>query len=106
MPMTEFPRFAMGDSGACSGKRACHLANCSAFPLRPLANQGWQSERASRRVALPKIMESGIGRIRLDRPTINGTQTAKSVRQTGILGYLPIQQFSRLKARWAHRQAC
>src|SRR5436853_6886024 len=60
MPMTEFPRFAMGDSGACSGKRACHLANCGAFPLRPVASQGWQSGRASRRVAYLRLWKAEL----------------------------------------------
>src|SRR6266550_293908 len=95
MPMTEFPRFAMGDSGACSGKRACHLANSGAFPLLPVANQGWQSGRASRRVALLKIMESGIGRIRLDRATRNGTHSSKSVapnRDSRLFANTAIQQ--------------
>src|SRR5205823_14701060 len=45
MPMTEFPRFAMGDSGACSGKRARHLANCGLFPLRPVTKRACRYER-------------------------------------------------------------
>src|SRR5882724_10222396 len=67
MPMTEFPRFAMGDSGACSGKRACHLANWARFPLRPVTNEHGDLIAAFRSVALPKIMEQRIGRARLCR---------------------------------------
>src|SRR5256885_9824325 len=102
MPMTEFPRFAMGDSGACSGKRACHLANSGAFPLRPVANQGWQSGRASRRVALLKIMESGIGRIRLDRATRKGTQLPSLCAKKAFLLFA-LTTIMWLKADWAPR---
>src|SRR5207253_728294 len=61
MPMTEFPRFAMDDSGACSGKRACDLANYGAYPSAFGRKQGWQSWPASRSLAHPKIMERGRG---------------------------------------------
>src|SRR5437868_10455607 len=84
MPMTEFPRFAMDDSGACSGKRACDLANCGAYPSAFGRKQGWQSWPASRSIAHPKIMERGRVGETLSRFMRNGTRTSKSVRQTGI----------------------
>src|SRR5207302_11120421 len=85
MPMTEFPRFAMDDSGACSGKRACDLANRRAYPSAFGRKQGWQSWPASRSVAPSKDYGAWKGWARLCRglcATEHGLP--KSVRQTGI----------------------